>query len=294
MNNQSTTSTNPRTWLITGASSGIGLSLARAAAGRGDNVVAIARKAEGLTPLTDEFGGRVLARAADVADERAVKGVVDETVGKFGRLDVVANNAGYGLFGAVEEARDRQVRAIFETNVYGVLNVLRATLPVLREQRSGHILQGSSYYGQTSHPGVGMLAATKFAVEALSDALAGELEPLGIHVTIVEPSLTATPFLSNLDVAATIGDYDQTVRAVQKSIGELPPSAFNDPDRVATAILAATDAEVPPLRLPTGSQSIQEIRTALDGRLEQLAAVATLSESVDAQVGTPAWGAASG
>ncbi|MFD0531485.1 SDR family NAD(P)-dependent oxidoreductase [Kitasatospora arboriphila] len=144
----------------------------------------------------------MLLLRADVRDERAVRDAVDSTLARFGRIDVVANNAGYGLFGAVEEASDTQVRAVFDTNVFGVLNVLRATLPVLRAQRSGHVLQGSSVYGQSAHPGVGLLAATKHAVEGLSDALAAEVAPLGIKVTLIQPGLTATPFLANLDVAA--------------------------------------------------------------------------------------------
>lgn len=271
-----------RTWFVTGASSGIGLALTRAAARRGDNVVALARSVDKLAPLTDEFGERVLVQSADVTDRAQVEQAVAAAVQAFGRLDVVANNAGYGLFGAVEEATDEQARGIFDTNVHGVLNVLRATLPVLRAQGSGHVLQGSSYYGQTAHAGVGLLAASKYAVEGLSDALAGELAPLGIHVTLVEPGLTATAFLANLDVAAAIADYDETVRVVQKSLGELPPSAFNSPERVVVAILAAVDADTPPRRLATGSYSAAEMRTALTARIAELDAWAGVSAAVDA------------
>ena len=266
---------------ISGASSGIGLALAQAAGRRGDNVVALARRPENLTPLTDEFGDRVLTDSVDVADQGQVERAVSAAVARFGRIDVVANNAGYGVFGAVEEATDAQARGIFDTNVHGVLNVLRATLPTLRAQGSGHVLQGSSFYGQTAHAGVGLLAATKYAVEGLTDALAGELAPLGIDVTLIEPSLTATAFLANLDLAETISDYDQTVREVQKSLGEVPPSAFNNPERVVDAILEAVDADTPPLRLATGSQAVQEIRTALTARLTQLDAWAEVGERVD-------------
>jgi NADP-dependent 3-hydroxy acid dehydrogenase YdfG len=133
------------TWFITGASSGIGLALARAAAARGDNVVALARHATPLGRLVDEYGARVLVLAVDVRRQAEVKDAVARAVAAFGRIDVVANNAGYGLFGAIEESTDEQARAIFDTNVFGVLNVLRATLPVLRAQGSGHILQGSSF-----------------------------------------------------------------------------------------------------------------------------------------------------
>ena len=269
------------TWFITGASSGIGLALARAAAGRGDNVAAVARNVGSLGGLVDEHGARVLALPVDVRRPAEVADAVSRTVEAFGRIDVVANNAGYGLFGAVEESTDEQARGIFDTNVFGVLNVLRATLPVLRAQRGGHILQGSSYYGQTSHPGVGLVAATKYAVEGLTDALVGEVEPLGIKVTLVEPGPTATAFVANLDVADTIADYDQTVRAVQKSIGELPPEAFNAPDRVAAAILDVVDVDRPPRRLVTGSVAVQEIRATLQGKLDELDAWASKAEAVD-------------
>ncbi len=281
MTTPSSASVSPRTWFVTGASSGIGLALVRGAVRRGDNVVAVARNASRLEPLTAEFGARVLARSADVNDRHQIEAAVAAAVEAFGRIDVVANNAGYGLFGAVEEATDEQARGIFDTNVHGVLNVLRATLPVLRAQGSGHILQGSSYYGQTAHPGVGMLAATKYAVEGLTDALAGELAPLGIAVTLVEPGLTATAFLGNLDLAPAIGDYDRTVREVQKALGELPPSAFNHPDRVAAAILEAVDSGTPPRRLATGTQALTEMRTALTQRLAELDTWAHVSRAVD-------------
>ncbi len=269
------------TWLITGASSGIGLALAQAAAERGDNVVALARRTDPLERLAGDHGARVLVLAADVRRQADVENAVSRAVEAFGRIDVVANNAGYGVFGAVEESTDEQARDIFDTNVFGVLNVLRATLPVLRAQRGGHILQGSSYYGRTAHPGVGLVAATKYAVEGLTDALVGELEPLGIKVTLVEPGPTATAFVANLVVAPSIADYDQTVREVQKAIGELPPEAFNTPERVATAILAAVDADRPPLRLATGSTAVKEIRAALRGQLDELEAWAATAEAVD-------------
>ncbi len=276
-----TTDTTPSTWFITGASSGIGLALAGAAAGRGDNVVALARDVAALGTLVDEHGDRVLALAVDVRRRAEVDEAASRAVAAFGRIDVVANNAGYGLFGAVEESTDEQARAIFDTNVFGVLNVLRATLPVLRAQRGGHVLQGSSYYGQVAHPGVGLVSATKYAVEGLTDALFGELEPLGIAVTLVEPGPTATAFLARLDVADTIDDYDRTVREVQKAIGELPPDAFNSPDRVAAAVLTAVDADRPPRRLVTGSTALREIRAALRARLDELDAWAATAEAVD-------------
>ncbi|MGY1696712.1 SDR family NAD(P)-dependent oxidoreductase [Geodermatophilus sp. SYSU D00814] len=275
------TDRSPSTWFITGASSGIGLALARAAAGRGDRVAALARDVSALAPLADQHGDRVLALAADVRRPAEVDDAVTRAVASFGRLDVVANNAGYGLFGAVEESTDEQARAVFDTNVFGVLHVLRAALPVLRAQRGGHVLQGSSYYGRVAHAGVGLLAATKYAVEGLTEALVGEVEPLGIRVTLVEPGPTATAFGAKLEVAGTIGDYDPTVREVQRAIAALPPEAFNGADRVAAAILTAVDADRPPRRLVTGSYAVQEIRAALRGQLDELDAWAGTAAAVD-------------
>ncbi len=271
----------PATWFVTGASSGIGLALAQAAASRGDNVVAMARTTAHLEALMAEHGHRVLVLPVDVRRRGQVDAAASRAVEAFGRIDVVANNAGYGLFGAVEESTDEQARDIFDTNVFGVLNVLRATLPVLRAQRSGHILQGSSYYGRVAHPGVGLLTATKYAVEGLTDALVGELEPLGIKVTLVEPGPTATAFVSNLQVADGIADYDPTVRVVQKAIGELPPEAFNAPESVAQAMLQIVDAERPPLRLATGGYALKEMRAALQAQLDELDTWAATAEAVD-------------
>ncbi|MFX0578059.1 SDR family NAD(P)-dependent oxidoreductase [Nocardia nepalensis] len=274
----------PRVWFITGASSGIGRELAIQALASGESVIAVARHTETLTGLAQP--DQLLTIEADVRDETAVAQAVEQSVARFGRIDVVANLAGYGLFGAVEEASDTQARAIFDTNVFGVLNVLRATLPVLRSRRSGHILQGSSYYGQTADPGVGLLAATKYAVEGLSDALAAELAPLGIHVTLVQPGLTATPFLSNLAAAsATHADYDQTVRTVQQAIRALPATAFSAVDRVAAGIRTAVASDNPPRRLALGIAGSDNMRTALTARLDDLDEWATVTNLVDAHMG---------
>ncbi|MBB5965637.1 SDR family NAD(P)-dependent oxidoreductase [Planomonospora venezuelensis] len=270
-----------RSWFVTGGSSGIGRELVLAALGRGDSVAAVARRAGDVADLAGRLPGRFLALELDVRDESAVRAGVDRAVAEFGRLDVVANNAGYGLFGAVEEVTDAQARAVFDTNVFGALNVLRAALPVLRAQRSGHVLQGSSVYGQTAHPGVGLLAATKYALEGLSDALAAELAPLGVKVTLVEPGYTATAFLSNLAFAEPAPDYDPTVRAVQRSLGDLPPEAFADPARVARAMLAVVDAEHPPLRLALGGQAENDMRASLLARLRDLDEWAAVAREVD-------------
>lgn len=270
-------------WFITGATSGIGLELVRQALLAGERVAAVARNVEDLSDSVADLGiADLVAINADVRDRAAMQEAVDRTVEVFGRIDFVANNAGYGLFGAVEESTDAQARAIFDTNVFGVLNVLRATLPVLRRQRSGHLLQGSSFYGQVAHPGVGLLAATKYALEGLSDALAPEVAPLGIKVTLIQPSFTATNFLSNLQAAQnTEPDYDQTVREVYKSIGEMPASAFVTAQRIAAGIRAAAASENPPLRLALGSSGAKDMREALTARLAELDKWAEITNTVD-------------
>jgi NAD(P)-dependent dehydrogenase (short-subunit alcohol dehydrogenase family) len=270
-----------RVWFITGASSGIGHELARQAINAGEFVVALARNVAQL----DDLAGpeQLLPIHTDVCDEAAVQAAVDQAVAKFGRIDVVANNAGYGLFGAVEETSDTEARAIFDTNVFGVLNVLRATLPVLRRQRSGHVLQGSSTFGQLAVAGVGLLAASKYAVEGISDALAPELAPLGIQVTIVEPGYTATAFFANLQAAgATEPDYDQTVRELFKSVTSLPEVAFSSAERAAAGIRAAVDSDEPPLRLALGSSGADAMRAALTGRIEQIDQTTAITTAVDA------------
>jgi NAD(P)-dependent dehydrogenase (short-subunit alcohol dehydrogenase family) len=274
------TDTSP-VWFVTGATSGIGLELVRQGLRAGERVVAIARNVDSLADLGEPAS--LLSIKADVRDEAAVGTAVEQALARFGRIDFVANNAGYGLFGGVEESTDAQARGIFDTNVFGVLNVLRATLPVLRRQRSGHLLQGSSLFGQLWHPGVGLLSATKYAVEGLTDALAAEVAPLGIKVTLVQPGFTATPLLGNLQVGENPHpDYDQTVREVYKAIGGMPATAFASAERVAAGIRAAAALENPPLRLALGGAGASDMRAALTARLADLDGWAEVTDAVDA------------
>jgi NAD(P)-dependent dehydrogenase (short-subunit alcohol dehydrogenase family) len=270
----------PRTWFITGATSGIGHELLTQAIAAGENVVAVARD---VSSFENEAGPQLLAISADVNDQPAITTAVAAGVSKFGRLDVVANNAGYGLFGAVEESTDAQARAIFDTNVFGTLNVIRATLPVLRAQGSGHILEGSSFFGQISQPGVGLLSATKYAVEGIADALADEVAPLGIKVTIIQPGMTATPFLSNLKAAEnTFSDYDQTVRAVYEAIGAMPADSFASAERVATGIRTAVDSENPPRRLALNGAGAGAMKAGLEARIRDIDEWSSIADAVDA------------
>jgi NAD(P)-dependent dehydrogenase (short-subunit alcohol dehydrogenase family) len=278
------TTNDTHVWFITGASSGIGRELVRQALAAGERVAAVSRTTTALAELADNsaYADRLLVLAADVRDEDAVSAAAEQAVSRFGRLDVVANNAGYGLFGAVEEASDTEARAIFDTNVFGVLNVLRATLPILRKQQSGHVLQGSSTYGQTAHAGVGLLAASKYAVEGLTDALVEELAPLGIHVTLVQPGYTATSFFANLQASEhTTSDYDSTVRHIFQVLSALPETAFSNAERVAAGIREAVASDQPPLRLALGSAGAESMRTALNARISQLDATVAITNAVD-------------
>lgn len=272
-----------RTWFITGASSGIGHAFAVAALEAGDNVAGLARDSKPVAELADRYPARVLAIDTDITDESAVNSATDQTVERFGRIDVVVSNAAFGIFGGVEEHTDAQWRAIFDTNVFGALNVLRATLPVLRAQNSGWILQGSAHYGQHAHAGVSAVAATKHAMEGWTDSLAEELAPLGIKVLNYEPGMTTTPFLSKLTMGENAStDYDQTVRANLQKLGQMTPDMFNTAKGVVAAVSQAMRADTPPRRLATGNLCYQMIKTTLTERLNDLETWAPVTTAVPA------------
>ena len=260
----------PRTWFVTGTSTGFGRQLATAALERGDRVVATARRLDDIGDYARLHPSTAEVLAADVRDPASLERAVARATDRFGGIDVVVNNAGVGVFGGVEEVSDAQARSVFDINVFGSLNVLRATLPVLRGQRSGHVVQLSSLYGQTAHAGVGLLAATKYAVEGIADALLDELAPLGVKVTLVQPGYYATSFLANLTTADPIEDYDASVGAVRRSLGTLTPDALGDPRQAAAAILRVVDHPAPPLRLALGGQAAEAFRAGLAARLKDL------------------------
>jgi NAD(P)-dependent dehydrogenase (short-subunit alcohol dehydrogenase family) len=273
-----------RTWFITGTSSGVGHELALTALRRGDRVAATARNTGPLADLVSSFPDQVLAVELDVRDEKAVQLAVKRTMEAFGRIDVVVNNAGYGLFGAVEETTDEQARAIFDTNVFGVLNVLRAALPVLRQQRAGHIVQMSSLFGHMSFPGTGVLAATKHAVAGLTEALAIELNSLGIRCTLIEPAGLNTSFMSKAVFAGAIPDYDEITGSMLRSLEEVPLESLPSASAVATLILKAVSATNPPLLLALGRSAEDEIRKTLTARLSDLDDWADTTREPDASM----------
>jgi NAD(P)-dependent dehydrogenase (short-subunit alcohol dehydrogenase family) len=250
-----------KTWFITGASRGFGALFTQAALERGDNVVATARDAQAIV---DTFGTlpNLLAVKLDVTDEAQAVEAVRQAVERFGRIDVLVNNAGFGVLGAIEEISGAEVEAVYRTNVFGLLAVTRAALPQLRQQRSGHILNISSIGGYQSWAGWGVYASTKFAVEGISEALAMETRPLGIKVTIVEPGYFRTDFLDGNSLTTTTGvidDYAETVGEIRKLAADLNHQQPGDPARLAKALLKVVDAEDPPLRMPFGSDTVAGI-----------------------------------
>lgn len=204
----------------------------------------------------------MLSVVLDVTNEAQAKAAVEAAVDKFGRIDVLVNNAGFGLLAAVEESSDAEVRRIYETNVFGLLNVTRVVLPVMRKQRSGHVINTSSIVGYQAAAGVGVYSSTKFAVEGITEALHAELKPLGIHATMIEPGFFRTDFLdaSSLVVGKTIiSDYEETSGKLRHLAGEINHNQPGDPAKLATAMVRLVDAETPPLRLPLGTDTLKAL-----------------------------------
>jgi NAD(P)-dependent dehydrogenase (short-subunit alcohol dehydrogenase family) len=237
-----------KVWFITGASRGFGLLIARQALARGDAVVATARNPRAVVAALGQHP-RLLALQLDVGDAAQAAAAAGQALQRFGRIDVLVNNAGYGLLGAVEEASPDEVRALFDTNVFGLHNVTRAVLPAMRKRRSGHVINISSVGGYAAYAGWGVYSATKFAVEALSEALQQELAPLGVKVTVVEPGFFRTDFLDASSLAATatrIEDYADTVGAMRTFAAGVNHQQPGDPAKLAAAMLTLADSAQPP------------------------------------------------
>lgn len=272
-----------KVWFITGTSTGFGRELAEAALEAGNQVVATARKPEVLAELTAKYGDNVLAVALDVTKPDTIAAAVEAAKAKFGRIDVLVNNAGYAVVGGFEEITDAQFRDQYETNVFGVLNVLRAALPILRTQKSGYVLNVSSVVGLTAMPALSAYASSKFALEGISEALAAELKPLGIHVVLVEPGSFRTAFgTTGVPIGETpIADYAHTaggtIEWLKGSIGKQP----GDPKKAAQAMLAIADNTDPPLRLLLGNDALQMVRQKLDTLQANIAAMEHLTTTTD-------------
>jgi NAD(P)-dependent dehydrogenase (short-subunit alcohol dehydrogenase family) len=254
-----------KVWFITGTSKGFGRIWAEAALARGDQVAATARDIGTLAPLVEKFGDRVLTRTLDVTDKAGVDAAIAQAHERFGRLDVVVNNAGYGLFGTIEEVSEAQARAQIETNLFGALWVTQAALPYMRAQRSGHILQVSSIGGVNAFPTVGLYHASKWGLEGFSQSLAAEVADFGIKVTLIEPAGYATDWGGPSAIrAAPLEAYDG---ARAKIAAFRSGNAPGDPDATAAAILKVVDAADPPLRIFFGSVGLPMTRAEYDRRI---------------------------
>jgi NAD(P)-dependent dehydrogenase (short-subunit alcohol dehydrogenase family) len=255
-----------KVWFITGTSKGFGRIWAEAALARGDRVAATARDVKTLGPIVQRYGDRVAAIPLDVTDKSAVHAAVSEAHERFGRLDVVINNAGYGLFGAIEEVSEAEARAQIETNLFGALWVTQSVLPILRAQRSGHIIQVSSIGGVNAFPIVGLYHASKWGLEGFSQSLAAEVAGFGIKVTLVEPSGFATDWGGPSAKHATpIPAYESIRAGLDAWRKSFVPG---DPRATGPAILKLVDASDPPLRIFFGSVGLPMMRAEYASRIE--------------------------
>jgi NAD(P)-dependent dehydrogenase (short-subunit alcohol dehydrogenase family) len=233
--------------------------------------------------LPEKYPASALALALDVRHEGSITDAVDGALKRFGRIDVLVNNAGYGIAGAIEEATEDEFMPVFETNVFGLMRVTRAVLPQLRKQRSGHILNLSSIGGLTGAAGWGYYNASKFAVEGFSEALAAEMAPLGVRVTIIEPGPFRTDFLgrSGVEAKLRIADYDATASKTREYFHEQAGKQRGDPVRAVRAMMQVVDAEKPPLHLILGAQALARFRGKLDTWREEIAAWESVTLGAD-------------
>jgi NAD(P)-dependent dehydrogenase (short-subunit alcohol dehydrogenase family) len=256
-----------KTIFITGASRGFGRIWAEAFLNRGDKVVATSRSIGGLKELADKYKSAVLPIALDVTNRDACFDAMARAKAHFGTIDIVINNAGIGVFGAVEELGEQNARYIIEANFFGTLWVTQAALPILRAQGSGHILQLSSAMGIYTFPSLGIYSASKFAVEGLSEALAMEVKDLGIHVTLVEPNGFATDFNSTSISSSPNTAYDNMRAKLYADPNIIASDAYGDPRTTAEAILKLVDSPNPPLRLILGKKALPLAKAAYADRL---------------------------
>jgi NAD(P)-dependent dehydrogenase (short-subunit alcohol dehydrogenase family) len=271
-----------KVWLITGSSRGLGRNLAEAALEQGHSVVATARDPKSLASLAEHYGDRILPIALDVTDETQAAAAIEAAFARFGRLDVLANNAGYGFIGAFEEMTPAQFRGQIDTNFWGTVNVTRAALPHLRRQGFGHIFQFSSVGGRHAMPGLSGYHAAKFAVEGFSESLAQEIKPLGLKLTIVEPGGFRTDWAgSSMAYAEPMPEYAPSVGAFSDFIKAHGPEVPGDPRKAARVILDIAEMRAPPLRLPLGNDALAIMRNGLKASLAELERNATVTGSTD-------------
>jgi NAD(P)-dependent dehydrogenase (short-subunit alcohol dehydrogenase family) len=274
-------------WLITGSSRGLGRQLAEAVLTEGHRLLATARDPSQLADLVDRYGDRIRAFALDVTDEQAARDAINAAVEAFGRLDVLVNNAGYGNIGSIEDTELANFRAQIETNLFGVINVTKAAIPLLREQGSGHIIQLSSVGGRVGAMGRAPYSAAKWGIEGFSEVLAKEMGPLGVRVTIIEPGGFRTDFAgSSTTIAEGRPEYDSTVGAAARFQRRYDGAQPGDPAKAAAVIVQLASLDEPPFRLLLGSDAVRIVEQADLAKLEADRKWRHLSVSTDFDANT--------
>jgi NAD(P)-dependent dehydrogenase (short-subunit alcohol dehydrogenase family) len=261
-----------KTWLITGCSSGLGLAFAEQVLKQGYNAIITSRKLEDIQNLADQYPDTALALSLDVTDNDQISSVIRQAETKFGSIEVLLNNAGYGYRAAVEEGDDDDVRALFDTNFFGTVNMIKAVLPGMRNRKSGTIFNVSSIGGRFSSPGSGYYSAAKYAMEGMSDALRKEVSPLGIRVVVIEPGAFRTDFAGrSLQGAKTnISDYDETVGPRRKENDKTNGTQPGDPNKAAQAIIELEESEQVPFRILLGTDAVKIITSELEAQKLEL------------------------
>ncbi|MGW1622391.1 SDR family oxidoreductase [Streptomyces sp. NPDC002172] len=270
------------TWFITGVNSGFGRQLTEQLLHRGDRVAGTVRRAGSVRDLQDKYGDRFWVARLDVTHTPAVRQVVDRAFGELGRIDVVVNNAGYGLFGAAEEVTDEQITHILATNLVGSIQVTRAALPHLRTQGGGRLVQLSTYGGQATNPGASLYHASKWGIEGFMESVAKEVAPFGIEVTIVEPGGARTEFrYDSLQTATPMPAYDNTPAAMTRGAGDRSRPSLGDPAKMAARIIAGAEQSPAPERLVLGSDAYRFLHAALSERLADVESQAQMAGLTD-------------
>jgi len=271
------------TWFITGCSTGLGRAMAKAVLAKGWNAAITARDPGSLQGIVAGHTNNALPLRLDVTDKAQVKAAVEATEKRFGSIDVLVNNAGYGYRGAVEEASEADIRQLFETNFFGLVDITQRVIPGMRQRRSGHIINISSVAGRMANPGSAFYSATKFAVGGLSDALRKEVGPLGIHVTVVEPGGFRTDFAGRSlhQSAVPIDDYAATAGVRRKENLTNDGHQPGDPDRAAQAIIKAVESPNPPFRLLLGAAAVKRVREELERQRKEIDAWEEVAVAAD-------------
>jgi NAD(P)-dependent dehydrogenase (short-subunit alcohol dehydrogenase family) len=252
-----------KTWFITGASRGFGLDITKAVLASGDKVIATVRSKADELAAQFSNNANLQVVTMDVTNQQQIGTAVQQGLSNFGRIDVLVNNAGYGLLSGVEEATDEEVKQNYEVNVFGALNVIRAILPSMRQQRSGHVINISSVGGLGAYMGWGLYGSTKFAIEGITEGLAMELAPLGIHATVVAPGFFRTNFLDESSLISSkqvIADYSETVGAMRGFAAKANRQQPGDPEKLAQAFVKLANAENPPVHLLLGNDTLKRFR----------------------------------